>query len=275
MSVNSSQANPSLQGNLGQVALQQILLKHMTEARVRNPAYSLRSMAKRIKISPAALSEVLNDKRRVSPKLAARILDSLSVSPVEKTELLGLFAGKTPSSIPSAKNSLTELANDQFKVIANWYHFAILSLAETKDFRDDSQWIADRLNIRISDAEAAIERLKRLGMLHVGKSGHLEPSGEQFATSDEIASAALRGFHSEVLEMARYSLETVSIDRRDFTTVTMAVDPKRLSEAKKMIRRFRAKLCEYLEQGDRTEVYQLSINLFPLSQNIQKSGKTV
>jgi uncharacterized protein (TIGR02147 family) len=153
-------------------------------------------------------------------------------------------------------------------MIANWYHFAILSLAETREFSDDPSWIAARLNVRVSDIEVALERLQRLKMLKRGESGVLEPTGEQFATTDEIASTAVRGFHSEVLELARNSLEKVSLDRRDFTTMTMAVDPKRLGQAKKMVRQFRAKLCNFLEQGDKTEVYQLSINLFPLSQDL-------
>lgn len=270
MSVNSSKANASPQSNLAQVALQQLLLKHLAEARVRNPAYSLRSMARKIKISPAALSEVLNAKRRISRKLAEKIMTSLCVPPVEKNELLNLFGTLPQHEKIFRKDHYSEVANDQFKIIANWYHFAILSLAETKDFKDESQWIAERLNIRVTEVDAAIHRLKRLGMLRIDENGRLAPSGEQFATTDEIASAAIRSFHSEVLDLARNSLETVSLERRDFTTMTMAIDPKRLGKAKKMIRQFRAKLCEYLEQGDITEVYQISINLFPLSQEASK-----
>ena len=166
----------------------------------------------------------------------------------------------------------SELATDQFRAVADWYHFAILSLAETRDFNDDPRWISERLNVRLTDVVSALERLERLGMLTRNKRGALAPSGKQFSTTDEIAAAAVRGYHSEILELARNSLERDSIVRRDFTTMTMAVDPVRLVQAKKMIRQFRAKLCDYLEQGERTEVYQLSINLFPLSSQKDTNG---
>jgi transcriptional regulator with XRE-family HTH domain len=268
MQVTDSSTSRKLQGNPAQVALQHLLLIHLSKARVRNPSYSLRSMAQRIKISPAALSEILNGKRRVSVKMAEKILHGLNIPPDEVMPVIKLFSTNGQNLKNSQKFEFSELANDQFKIISNWYHFAILSLTETEDFRNDPRWIADRLNVRVSDIELAIDRLLRLGMLRRGVNGRLESTGEQFATTDEITSSAVRGFHSEVLELARNSLESVPLEKRDFTTMTMAVDPKRLIKAKKMIRTFRAKLCEYLEQGDRTEIYQLSINLFPLSQNV-------
>lgn len=50
---------------------------------------------------------------------------------------------------------------------------------------------------------------------------------------------------------------------REFTFITMAVDKSKMIEAKAMIREFRDKLCAYLEEGEKTEVYELAIQLFP------------
>lgn len=50
---------------------------------------------------------------------------------------------------------------------------------------------------------------------------------------------------------------------REFTFITMAVDKSKMIEAKTMIREFRDKLCAYLEEGEKTEVYELAIQLFP------------
>jgi uncharacterized protein (TIGR02147 family) len=272
-----SDANLSLpQGTHGQGALRQLLLQSLTQLRLRNPSYSLRSLARKIECSPAALSEILNNKRRVSAKLAGRIVDRLGIDPVEKKRVLDLFVARNGGQAKSEEleTQYSEIATDQFRAVSEWYHFAILSLAETKDFRDDPRWIADRLNVRLPEIVTALERLERLGMLHRDKRGTLEPSGKQFATTDEIAFAALRGYHSEILELARNSLERDGLERRDFTTMTMAVDPVRLVQAKKMIRQFRAKLCDYLERGERTEVYQLSVNLFPLSRQNDANGIT-
>jgi hypothetical protein len=48
--------------------------------------------------------------------------------------------------------------------------------------------------------------------------------------------------------------------------LTMAIDRRRLPEAIEMITRFRRELGLFLEQDERkTDVYQLSISLFPVT----------
>ena len=53
-----------------------------------------------------------------------------------------------------------QLTLDHFSVISEWYHFAILSLAETQDFKSYPAWIAGRLGISQKDAKAAVLTLK-------------------------------------------------------------------------------------------------------------------
>jgi hypothetical protein len=55
------------------------------------------------------------------------------------------------------------------------------------------------------------------------------------------------------------------VEKRDFTAVTVAVNPKNLSTAKELIRKFQDELCDQLEAGRCTEVYRLSVQLFPLT----------
>ena len=276
MSLRPSKKQTKLQSAQAQRALQQLLLQSLTQSRLRHPSYSLRSLAQKIGCSPAAVSEILSNKRRVSKKIAARIIERLGIEPAAKQTLLSLFSTE-PREQRQARTphtAYTALATDQFKAVAEWYHFAILSLAETRDFRSDPQWIGARLNVGAPLIAKALERIERLGLMKRNNDGELVVTGEQFSTTDEIASTAIRGTHSAILDLARYSLERDQVSTRDFTTMIMAVDPARLVKAKKMIRQFREKLCEYLEQGDRSEVYQLGINLFPLSrQNGQISNK--
>jgi hypothetical protein len=54
---------------------------------------------------------------------------------------------------------------------------------------------------------------------------------------------------------------------RDFTTVTMAIDKRKLSTAKELIRKFEDELSDLLESGHRTDVYRLSVQLFPFTKD--------
>ena len=65
--------------------------------------------------------------------------------------------------------------------------------------------------------------------------------------------------------MALESLGRDPISRRDFSALTMIVDPTRLPEAKERVLRFKRELGELLEKGEPSEVYSLAIQLFPLT----------
>src|SRR5581483_2789392 len=158
-----------------------------------------------------------------------------------------------------------DLANDQFHVISEWYHFAILSLAETSDFRPDPQWIAGRLNIKVADAQAALARLERLRMIATDSHGAMKPTGVKHQAPDEVRALATRKAHLQNLDLANRSLERDAVAERDFTAITMAIDVAKLPIAKRMIREFRDQLSKLLENDARSEVYKLCVQLIPVS----------
>lgn len=258
-----------------QKEIQNLLNEKLTEARLRNSSYSIRALAQKLGISASALSEILNGKRRISKKLAQRFAERLCLSPEENKRILGLFPSKQRNAPLETTQSreMLQLNMDHFKIISDWYHFAILSLSETEDFRSDPDWIADRLNIKAKEAATALERLERLEMLERNDEGELVPTGTQYTTSDDIANLSLRKSHAQNLELARASLENDSVEARDFTAMTMAIDPSRLPEAKKMIRDFRNKLCAFLESGTKKEVYKLCIQTIPLTKTVPTGTK--
>jgi hypothetical protein len=53
-------------------------------------------------------------------------------------------------------------------------------------------------------------------------------------------------------------------ERGDYTDVTMTIDPRRLAEAKRMVRAFNEQLARYLEAGDKTELYRFTTALVPV-----------
>jgi uncharacterized protein (TIGR02147 family) len=154
---------------------------------------------------------------------------------------------------------------DQYHLISDWYSFAILALAETEGFRDSPAWVAKLLKIKIPEAAKALQRLERLDLMTRDKTGHLVTTGEQLATSTDTANLYLRKSHHQNLELARQSLDLDPVERRDFSSMTMAIDPQKLPQAKAMVQDFRRKLCAFLESGKKKEVYKICIQLFPLS----------
>lgn len=256
----------------------QLLQEELAQARLRNPAYSLRAFARKLDLAPSAVSEILNGKRAISRKMAEKLLERLMCSPAQKERILKSLPGRPTAPALSARGVASEesadptllptpieIKTDEFHAVSDWHHFAILSLAETRDFQADEAWISNRLNLNRNTARVALERLLRLGLLAVGKGGKIQATGKSYTTSDDIANISLRRSHAQNLELARASLDNDPIERRDFTAITMAIDPALLSEAKKRVRAFRDRLCAFLESGEKKEVYKLCIQLIPLS----------
>ncbi len=235
----------------------------------KNRSFSLRAFAKRLNLVPSATSEILNGKREASPEMAEKILKGLHADPDTMTKILSRLNTQKTVAKTAAEAAYHQVQMDQYHVIADWYYFAILSLAETEGFDDSPDSISERLNVPKVDVVRALERLERLELL-VRRNGRLRPTGKQFETSRDVVSLSLRKSHTQSLEMANASLMSDPVDVRDFGAMTMAIDPDLLPEAKEMIRDFRKKLSAFLESGKKKEVYRFSTILFPLTKGQSK-----
>ena len=254
-------------------------LKDVLEQRLHaRRRYSLRAFARDLGMNPARLSCVLNDKKGLSAEAALSIGQKLDLSSDECDHFCSLIQyqhGRTPAvrhlaeqriKRQQAGHDFFELSRDHFNIIADWYHFAILELIQTAEFTHDPQWIARRLGISQHEAAQAVERLQRLGYVTKTERG-LERCRFQVKTTADVPSEAIRKHHKQVLTKAADALDSQPVDVRDVSTIMMAVDEKRLPDAKKMIERFRRELSAFLEGGtSKDEVYSLSIQLFRVSE---------
>jgi uncharacterized protein (TIGR02147 family) len=255
-------------------------LKDLLENRISaNPKYSLRAFARDLKVSPQVLSPLLRGKKGISTDVAAQIAERLELNPKESNYFMDLVTlvharsqqakrlaeYRIRAGQDSGSTRYFSLDVEAFKVISDWHHYAILELAGTKRFKNDSKWIAHRLQISSHEVNQAIERLKALELLEDDGKGSLRKTKNSLSASFGIPSGAIRKFTRQMLAKAIESLEQQTMQERDITTITMAIDPKRLPKASKMITEFRRALCEFLEKGERTEVYTFIPALFRLS----------
>lgn len=239
------------------IDLKQVIQEELLRKQKRNPRFSLRKMAEQLDIPAGRLSEILSGKRKVSTKLASKILPKIEFM-VEGID----FYNKDAAAFHI-------LPDDSFHAIADWYHFAIINLIETDNFRLDETWIAKRLGISTLEVRSALDRLKRLKLVQL-KADKLVVNQENLTTTTDISSKALRLSHKQSLEQAIECLEEVPVDQRDITSITMAVDSTRISEAKNKIKKFRRELCRFLEGGEKKdEVFNLNVQLVPVTKPIK------
>ena len=250
-----------------------------------NRQYSLRAFARDLEISPQVLSLVMSGKKNISPDVAISIAHRLRLSAEEISylnDLVELNQAKSDAlrevvryrlSRYEANQNFRTLQEDVFAIISDWHHYAILELTFTDSFQNDPIWIAKRLSISPTEVRQAIERLIRLELLE-DKNGALVKTEVNISTTQDIPSAGARKLASQLLEKASEALGEQAIEDRDFGSITMAIDPKKLPKAKIMIRKFRRDLMTFLETGKRTEVFVLATQLFKLSNDSNKRSST-
>jgi uncharacterized protein (TIGR02147 family) len=256
---------------LAQEALQQALLKQFNELKLKNRGFSLRAYARRLGLSSGALSGVLSGKRRISEKASEKLISKMALDPKQSMQIRSLYRGQRERR--QSDKSKLQLQSDQFHVISDGLHFALLSLMETHDFKPDVNWMAARLRSSPRAIEEALSRLERLGLIAVSKAGRIKLTGGHYQTSDEIADTAIQKFHEERLDEAKEALHTVDVMDRDFTSLTLAVRKDQLAAAKLMIREFKRRLEAVLEQDPKDEVYRFCIQLFPVTMTGRKGDK--
>ncbi len=240
------------------------LVQELSVRKAKNPQFSLRSFARVLNMSPAQLSLLINGKRNLTSKQASKIIDKLNLT---KNEAVNLLSDTAPllEKLKTNMTDLHSLSDEEFNLISDWTHFAILSLSRLKNNKSNAKWIAKKLGIDPIKAMEAFLRLQRLGLIEI-TSNSFKQSKRPLTTTTDVPSAAIRRYHKQNLDLAREKIETVPIGRREFSAITMAVNPTKINKVKKMINEFKQLVCQELEDDQVSEVYTLSIQLFPLTE---------
>lgn len=235
----------------------------------KNPAYSLRAYAKYLGIHPSTLSHILLGKRTLPKKSSQAVLEKLRLDSQERTRFktsLPRKKLKIDSIKLSADDSKLLSEEAHFQIIAEWEYYAVLTLFDCTDFNPTLTQIQKRLNLSAPRAKAVLQKLLESGLLHKGTDGKIQKSQTQVKTTEDVVSKALRSSHLETLDLGKRKLDEVAIEFRDFSSAMLAISLQKIPEAKIIIREFREKLVKLMEDGDRSEVYQIAIQLYPLTQ---------
>ena len=253
------------------------LTNEFSKRKNRNPSYSIRAFARFLEIDHSVLASVFRGKRRIPKKCARKVTQKLDLSPRQSQEFLLSLANMRASLVQLSKVPLRTEAHEEkvlseddcFHIIADPEHYSILSLCEMEGFSSEPAWIAKRLGVTETQVRVAINRLITAGLLK--KNGNqLIPAQGAVTTTQDVSSCALRASHKVTLKLAEEAIEQTSVDLRYFGTMTMAINLQRLNEAKELIREFQRKLSAFLEVSPKSEVYQLAIQLFPLTKPERK-----
>ena len=253
----------------------QILKSELERRCEKNPRYSLRAFARDLNLGSARLSEILNSVTGLSREKAEKIAERLGFAANQKDFFCTLVEAEHARSKVKRAIAQTRLSKyqappfsslevDHFKIISDWYHFAILELTEVHGFKSDDRWIANALGLQEIEVKLAIERLMRLGYLERKRKKYVQT--KNFAqVSSAVPSEAIRKFHRQILKKALDAIDLQSIDQRDLGAITMSVNTKDLPVIQEKIKSFRKELARFTQaNSQRNSLYCFSTQFFEL-----------
>jgi uncharacterized protein (TIGR02147 family) len=259
-----------------------ILNEHLEFRKIQNASYSLRAFARDLNIAPSNLSEILRRKQGISPEKAMQIASNLKLSKEESeyfTNLVIANDARSKKERSIAKSNLEkieifaekrQLQEDTFKLISDWYYYAILELLTTENFKSNHKWIAKALGLTLEEVNEAMARLLRLSLIKKVDGNYIS-TGVQLDTTHGIPSLSIKKFCQQILNKAMKAITDQSLDERELSTLTVAIDSKDLPILKKKIQNFRndfdQTIIKSLKNKKPNIVYCLSMQFFNLTEN--------
>ncbi len=162
-----------------------------------------------------------------------------------------------------------------FTYLSHWYYPAIREMVARADFDEDPTWVARQLvpRIEVEQAADALALLIWLGLVQRSIDGRLERGDPRLTTGAEVTSLAVANYHGQMIERAAAAVEDLPPEVRDISAVTFCVRWHQVDALKERLAEFRAALVEEFDAEDDPDVvYQLNLQLFPLTRPRRKAA---
>lgn len=256
-------------------------LKNVLIARKQaNRSYSLRALASSLGFSSSQLSEAMNGRANFSARALIKIGKQLKLS-ARETDYLCAIGEFEHEQDPEAREHLlrkverlnpkrtpfADMKLDHFKQISDWYHSAILELVYLDGFEFSVSSVARRLQISRQEAELAIDRLLRLGLLQKNGDGTYfrQVSALQIQATEK--NQAMRKFYRQMFERASKALDTQTPGQRWSGYETLPIAKEALPEIARACDAFFEEILRISNRYEKkTEVYHLLMHFFRLTE---------
>ncbi len=263
-------------------------LKAWFDARKKaNPRFSHRMFARMAgHRSPSLLIQVIKGERNLGDETVERFSKAIGLDREQRDffdALVEFDQAKTDAQRSAAWSRISaqrrfrdaqDLKGDGFRYLSHWYYPAIRELAQRPDFLPDPDWIASTLtpNISVAQAREALDELLELGLL-VRSEGDMVVQGvDSVVTKREVANLAACNYHREMSKRAHDAVAEVDQDERYLLSVTVAIPAVLLPALKDALTEVQRRVLDMCDSSaeDADQVYQVNLQLFPLSNRRSK-----
>lgn len=264
------------------------LLSDTVEAWRSAGKYSTRSFAQQVGLgSSSFLKMVIDGKRNLAPATAWKIAHAFEFRK-EEIHFFDLLVRFNQEEDLEQKDRLyRELmtyrsqffsrgtSDELYVYYSNWFHVALRELLAIESMQSKPpEELAALLGIGLEEAEQALDRLERLSFIEKKASGWAAKP-ELIKTPDELQHLHIRNFHRAMIQLALESVDAVSSEERDLSSLTLPLSRSSYLKVCKMISDLRLQInALYSHDPKAQQVYQINLQVFPLSKAENSTDKT-
>lgn len=264
--------------------IRKFLQDDFAERKRRNPKYSLRAMADRLKVNSATIIRMMNGERSISSSMIPVLIGYLGLRLKEADyfrTLVQFCQAKSEQSRHAAyrtlimiRSSMTRTVQDaHYEFYEEWYFTAIREFLRIHRFDGNYKKLAASLvpSITVHEAKRAMNLLINLGFIEKQDDSYIVKENS-ITTGEKWNGAAIKTFQLQMLKKAIDAMDCFPKEERDFSTMTMCYSEDGLKKVRDLLKNTREELSR-IEESDAgaTRVYQINMQTFPLTTAIKRS----
>lgn len=252
---------------------QVVLKKYLLKKKKSKSGFSIRSLARDLKISPSFLSRIFSSQKAVPYNLLLKLKKPLEIEDEIFQSLLDKYSIPVSSQVESINDTRSlhhwDLAEKpSFSVLRQWFYLPILECTTLKDYDGSLKNISKKLGLSETVVEVAVREMVALDLM-IEKNGLYVKSKSKLRWSTSTTKSEIRNFHHQMMvkaqELLRFSNSEDDYAKRLITGITLTIPPNKINRAKKLLSDALHEIADELTKEEGSEVYQLSGQLFPLT----------
>lgn len=249
-----------------------ILQRALEKKKKDFPRLSIRWIAAKLDMSHVYLSYILKGKRPIPMEIIEPLCDILDVDNESRTQVymqtMRSRGYRPPGSPVTRIQGWSLMTVKNFDLLKRWEPLAILLATQLKDYDGSVDFIAKRLDLPVYLVQSTLDLLQQKGFL-VKNEGRLTASKFFYEFQSQYSKSDIRKYQRSVLSYTHrlidFKTDEESLARRHLVSGVFTCSKETALKFKAQINDF-VKAC--IEEGSASsaeEVYQLAVQLFPVS----------
>lgn len=177
------------------------------------------------------------------------------------------------------KNNPISLTPNDYQYLKEWYHPVVREMVELMGFKESPEEMSKGFlfPVTATQVKKSLEFLIGQGFIERQSDSILRKKDKTLSTGEikenEIVAVIVRAFHKKFAELGVQSIDKIPADVRKTTNTTLSFSRTSYETALERINALRFELLELASaEKNPEEVYQLHINMFPLTKKRKANG---